>query len=155
MGKKKILIIAGASCLVIVLCCVAGFLGGSVVMNKITAHGFEAKDEVVLTICKNKDDFDNTMYKKYFTEDFRSKMDFQETEDLVDEVFPSDFSCEDLETSGIIQLLKSSQSISVNVVNGFETITFEYNTSSERISMTIVSDGDEGYQIDDIATAHK
>lgn len=126
MKKKTVLIIVGVLVGLLLLCVVCGF-GFVLLMSSVMKEGFEIRASRLYDMCVASKNFSQSDYDEYFSTEYKGKNSFQDGKVLVNKFFPSDYDCNNLKETGIINLFKSGESISVSTVNGETTVDFSKN----------------------------
>lgn len=117
--KKGITIILIVGLLL--LCCCVVLLGGGFLIANQAVAATEPVQEMAYQLCSQKGDLTQSTYNEVFNQDFKDVTSLEETQDFLNEAFPSSFNCNDLKGNNILTLLTKGYSIS-SETNMDETI---------------------------------
>jgi hypothetical protein len=104
----SIILIVG---LLLLCCCVVVLGGGFFIANQAVA-GTEPAQEMAYQLCEQKGDLTLSSYNEIFNQDFKDITTLEETQEFLDQAFPSTFNCADLKGNNIVTLLTKGYSIS-------------------------------------------
>jgi hypothetical protein len=158
-NQKKVCIITcvilAVLALLIGICVVASSLlfGGSLLaaFNFVVEEADEIEAQLVQPVCReSKMTLSEQDYKKYFSQDYRSKWTISDAEESLDTVFPSGYDCDDLDFEGFFEMLQKGFSVSVNYENGETTGSYGF-THDDGTYITLGLYKEEGiWKIDSI-----
>jgi len=123
--KKLILIIV----VVIVFLCLISTLCLGVAykfFSSIVRQGNEIKSGVLHDVCQSHGVFSETEYKVWFTSGYRSSVEYFEAMGDISEAFPSDYDCDELDTSNILELFSKGHSVNISVSGGKTRATVSF-----------------------------
>ncbi|MBN1618764.1 hypothetical protein JW887_05500 [Candidatus Dojkabacteria bacterium] len=149
---KTLLIITGAIVAIMMLCFVTLGILVWVSAKNMFDPALEAKSEILVQLCENSDSLTQSDYEKYFSSDFKLDNTISETQEiLTDEMFPSGFDCDSLDTQNLIEMLQSGQSIYVSTNLEYDitysSIEFSYPTDKGSVKVILTSTNDKPYEI--------
>lgn len=152
MSKKTkvILIIAGIS-LILCFCSCICLSGAYYFFSSIYKQGNEIKGGILTDICQTHGDFSIIEYKAWFTEGYRSSIDYNQAKEIIEDAFPESFDCDELVTDNVIDLYTNRHSINISSETGRTIAEISFpKDEDEVVTFILIKVGDE-WEIDSVS----